>query len=81
MALSSNRTALPGGGLEPLLRFEYPVVMKLLGAIFAYLVIALLLGWGILLAVKGNFWLLIGSTVGYLVLFTKIGCLPGAKSH
>lgn len=55
--------------------------MKLLGAVFAYLLIALLLGWGILLAVKGNFWLLVGSTVGYLVLFTKIGCLPRAGSH
>jgi hypothetical protein len=55
--------------------------MKLLGAVFAYLVIALLLGGGILLAVKGNFWPLIGSAVGYLVLFTKFGCLPRAKAH
>ena len=55
--------------------------MKLLGAVFAYLVIAFLLGWGILLAVKGSFWLLGVSTLAYLVLFTKIGCLPPAKSH
>ena len=54
--------------------------MKLFLAIVAYLVIGLFLGWGILLAVKGNLWLLIASLVVYVVAFGKIGCLP-KKSH
>jgi hypothetical protein len=72
---------VPGGGLEYTLRFEYLVAMKLLGAILAYLAFALLLGWGILLAVKGSFWLLGVGAVTYLVLFAKMGCLPPAGSH
>ncbi|MCX8089401.1 MAG: hypothetical protein N3I86_00470 [Verrucomicrobiae bacterium] len=53
--------------------------MKLLLAIVVYLLISLVLGWGILLAVKGNWWLLAVGTLAYLILFAKIGCLP--KSH
>lgn len=53
--------------------------MKLVLAILVYLLIGLVLGWGILLAVKGNVWLLAVSTLAYLILFAKIGCLP--KSH
>jgi hypothetical protein len=55
--------------------------MKLLGAVCVYLLIAFLLGWGILLAVKGSFWLLGVGTAAYLVLFSKVGCLPPAGSH
>jgi len=54
--------------------------MKLMWAIFAYLVIGLLLGWGILLTVKGEPWLLIIGFLAYLVAFTWLGCLP-KKSH
>jgi hypothetical protein len=54
--------------------------MKFLLAILAYLVIAAILGWGILLAVKGQPWLLIVGFLAYLAAFTRIGCLPG-KSH
>lgn len=54
--------------------------MKFLMAIIAYLVISLFLGWGILLAMKGNPWLLIIGFLVYAVAFAKIGCLPG-KSH
>lgn len=54
--------------------------MKLLLTILAYLLISLILGWGILLAVKGNPWLLIVSFLAYAVAFAKLGCLPG-KSH
>lgn len=54
--------------------------MKFLMAIIAYLVISLFLGWGILLAMKGNPWLLIIGFLAYAVAFAKIGCLPG-KSH
>lgn len=54
--------------------------MKFLMAIVAYLVISFLLGWGILLAMRGNPWLLIIGFLAYAVAFAKIGCLPG-KSH
>jgi hypothetical protein len=54
--------------------------MKFLGAIIAYAVMAWILGWGILQAVHGSYWLLIFGVVGYLALFAKLGCLP-PKSH
>jgi len=54
--------------------------MKLFSAVLVYLVIGLILGWGILLAVKGSLWLLIASLAVYVIAFGKIGCLPG-KSH
>jgi len=53
--------------------------MKLLLAIVVYLLIGLVLGWGIWLAVHGNWWLLAAGTLAYVILFAKIGCLP--KSH
>jgi hypothetical protein len=55
--------------------------MKFLGVIFAYLAIGFVLGWGILLAVKGNFWLLGIAGLVYVVAFGKIGCLPPTRSH
>jgi hypothetical protein len=55
--------------------------MKFLGAVIAYLVVAFVLGWGILLAVKGNYWLLAIGSATYVVAFAKIGCLPPGKSH
>jgi hypothetical protein len=54
--------------------------MKFLLAFITYLVMSLILGWGILLAAKGNLWLLIVGFLAYAVAFAKIGCLPG-KSH
>jgi hypothetical protein len=54
--------------------------MKFLLAILAYLLIAVVLGWGILLTMKGNPWLLIVSFAAYVVAFAKLGCLPG-ESH
>jgi hypothetical protein len=54
--------------------------MKLLMTIVAYLLISFLLGWGMLLAVRGNPWLLIIGFLSYAIAFAKIGCLPG-KSH
>jgi F0F1-type ATP synthase assembly protein I len=54
--------------------------MKFLMAILAYLAIGAVLGWGILLAAKGNPWLLIVGFLAYCAAFSKIGCLPG-KSH
>jgi len=54
--------------------------MKFFLAVVVYLLISVILGWGILLAVKGNPWLLIVSFLAYAVAFGKIGCLPG-KPH
>ena len=49
--------------------------MKLPLAIFVYVLIGLVLGLGILMAVKGSFWLLIFSIAAYLLAFARIGCL------
>jgi hypothetical protein len=54
--------------------------MKFLLAIVAYLIIGLVLCWGISLAVKGDPWLLIVGFLAYAVAFAKLGCLP-KKSH
>jgi len=54
--------------------------MKLLLAIVAYLVIGLVLGWGILLTVKGEPWLLIVGFLAYLAAFVQFGCRP-KNSH
>jgi hypothetical protein len=56
------------------------VAKKNFHATLAYLVIGAILGWGILLAVHGNLWLLIVGFLAYAVSFAKLGCLPG-KSH
>jgi hypothetical protein len=44
-------------------------------AILAYLLIAAVLGWAILLAFAGKPWLLIAAGLVYLVAFAKFGCL------
>jgi len=54
--------------------------MKFLLAIIAYLVIGLILSWGVLLMVKGQPWLLIVGFLTYVVAFAKLGCLP-KQSH
>jgi hypothetical protein len=54
--------------------------VKFLLALMVYVLMALLLGWGILLAVRGEPWLLLAGLVAYCVAFAKLGCLPG-KSH
>jgi hypothetical protein len=54
--------------------------MKLMLAIVAYLIIGLGLSWGILLAVKGEPWLLIVGFLAYAGAFAKLGCLP-KNSH
>jgi len=51
--------------------------MKFFWAIIAYLLIAFVLGWGILrLENKGEPWLLIIGFLAYVIAFSKIGCLP-----
>lgn len=51
--------------------------MKFALAILAYVIIALILGAGILMLVAGKPWLLIIGAVTFVVAFGKIGC----KSH
>ena len=50
--------------------------MKFLLAIIAYAAIGLVLAWGLLLAVKGEPWLLVVGSLAYAVAFAKLGCLP-----
>ena len=53
--------------------------MKFLAAIAVYLLIGLVLSWGILLAMKGSLWFLLAGLLVYGLAFARIGCLP--KSH
>ncbi len=55
--------------------------MKFFAAIAVYILIGLVLGVGILEAVKGHFWFLPAGIIVYVVTFAKIGCLPPSKSH
>ncbi len=48
--------------------------MKFFLAVLVYLLIGAVLSWGILLAMGGKPWLLIGSLIAYIVAFGKIGC-------
>lgn len=48
--------------------------MKLTLSIAVYLLMAALLGWGILLTVHGKPWLLIAATLGYVIALGAIGC-------
>lgn len=49
--------------------------MRLFLAVFVYLLIGAVLGWGVLLMMAGKPWLLIAAFVVYVVAFAKIGCL------
>jgi hypothetical protein len=49
--------------------------MKLLLSVTVYLLIGAVLFWGILLAMHGKPWLLIGGLVAYILGVAKIGCL------
>lgn len=49
-------------------------VMKLTMSILVYLLIALVLSWGILGVFKGSYWLLAVSSIAYLLAFAWIGC-------
>ena len=53
--------------------------MKFASVILVYLIIGLLLGWGILSAVKGNYWILAATFLAYFIAF-GVSCLP-KKSH
>ncbi len=48
--------------------------MKFILATAVYLLMGLVLAWGILLMMGGNPWLLIVAGLAYLIAFSKIGC-------
>ena len=54
--------------------------MKFALAILVYLVIAVILGVGILEVMAGKPWLLVGGAVAFIVAFGRIGCMP-KKPH
>lgn len=49
-------------------------LMKFFIAVFAWLVIGAILATGIVLAAKGNLWLLGLGFLGFLFAFAKYGC-------
>jgi hypothetical protein len=49
--------------------------MKLFLAFLVYGLMTLLLGAGIIMAIKGSLWLLGAAVVVYLFTFSKFGCL------
>ncbi len=51
--------------------------MKFYMSLVVYLLIGLVLGWGILLMTKGSPWLLVVAALTYVISFAKIGC----KTH
>jgi hypothetical protein len=55
--------------------------MKFVAAIIAHLVMATILGLGLLHAVHGRFGLLAVGVLGYLLMFAKLGCLPPKAHH
>jgi hypothetical protein len=52
-----------------------PPRMKILLVIFVWLLMALVLVGGIVLAVKGSLWLLVLGLIGFVLAVAKIGCL------
>jgi hypothetical protein len=54
--------------------------MKFWMAVLAYLAIGAVLGFGMIMAVKGHIWLLLVGFIAYVVAFGKLGCLP-KSSH
>ena len=48
--------------------------MKLVFAFAVWLIMGAVIGAGLLLAVKGSPWLLLISTLGFIVAVGKIGC-------
>lgn len=43
-------------------------------SIVVYLLMGLVLGWGIYLVMQGSYWLLIAGVLAYLFLFARLGC-------
>jgi hypothetical protein len=50
--------------------------MSIFLAILVYWIMAAILIAGVILAVKGTFWLLIVGLIGFILAVTKVGILP-----
>ena len=48
--------------------------MKLMAAVSVYLLIGLVLSWGIMLLLEGKPWVFLAAFLAYVVAFGKIGC-------
>lgn len=48
--------------------------MKFTLAVIVYVLIGLILSWGILGVMRGNYWLLIAGVAAYVLAFARIGC-------
>jgi hypothetical protein len=73
-----SRDVRPAASLNRLLKPQRRVTflpMKLTWAIVVYLLMGLIIGWGIFMAVHGSYWLLITSLVAYVLAFARIGCI------
>lgn len=55
--------------------------MKFFLSMVVFALMALVLGLGILLTLKGNPWVLIAGVAGYAILLGTLGCLPPKTSH
>jgi len=55
--------------------------VKFVLSILFYVSAAVVLGIGMLLTFKGNYWVLIGGAVAYTVLLGMIGCRLPEQSH
>ena len=51
--------------------------MKFFATFLVWLIMAAVLATGIVMAVHGKAWLLVASSVAFVVLFAKFGCLEG----
>lgn len=50
--------------------------MKFLMAMLAWVVMALFIGTGMYLVMKGSIWLFVLSLLGFVFMVAKFGCLP-----
>ena len=48
--------------------------MKFTLAVVVYILIGLVLSWGILGIMRGNYWLFIAGAAAYLLAFARFGC-------
>ncbi len=55
--------------------------MNFIYATLVTIAMGAVLGLGCVLTVKGSPWLLIVSSLVFIVAFGKIGCMPAADSH
>jgi hypothetical protein len=61
--------------VEPQGKAGYICFVKLLLAFAVWIGMGTILGVGILMAIKGSPWLLIGGLIGFVIAVGKIGCM------